>query len=84
MQYFEESFMEESFEEASETENDQTQSAVPATSNTNSNGQKLTNQKEQASKICKVPIVRYNLLLFFASFHIQIPTSTILFNTKLT
>lgn len=55
--------MEESFEEASETENDQMQSAVPATSNTNSNGQKLTNQKEQASKLCKMPIVRY--LLFF-------------------
>lgn len=57
--------MEESFEEASETENDQTQSAVPATSNTNSNGQKLTNQKEQASKLCKIPIVRYSILLFF-------------------
>lgn len=55
--------MEESFEEASETENDQTQSAVPATSNTNSNGQKLTNQKEQASKLCKMPIVRYLLFL---------------------
>lgn len=82
MQYFEESFMEESFEEASETENDQMQSAVPATSNTNSNGQKLTNQKEQASKLCKMPIVRY--LLFFPSFNIQIPTATILFNTKQT
>lgn len=82
MQYFEESFIEESFEEASETENDQMQAAVPATSNTNSNGQKLTNQKEQASKLCKMPIVRY--LLFFASFNIQIPTSTVLFNTKQT
>lgn len=58
MQYFEESFMEESFEEASETENDQTQSAVPATSNTNSNGQKLTNQKEQASKLLSVKPVK--------------------------
>lgn len=58
--------MEESFEEASETENDQTQSAVQATSNTNSNGKKLTNQKEQASKLCKMPIVRY--LLFFCQF----------------
>uniref|UniRef100_K1QRV4 SWI/SNF-related matrix-associated actin-dependent regulator of chromatin subfamily A-like protein 1 n=1 Tax=Magallana gigas TaxID=29159 RepID=K1QRV4_MAGGI len=58
MQYFEESFIEESFEEASETENDQMQSAVPATSNTNSNGQKLTNQKEQASKLLSVKPVK--------------------------
>lgn len=66
MQYFEESFMEESSEEVSGTENDQTQSTVPATSNSNSTGQKPTNQKDEASKLCKLPIVRYNL--FFCQF----------------
>lgn len=63
MQYFEESFMEESFEESSGTQNDQTQSTVPATSNSNSTGQKPTNQKDEASKLSKLPI--YKLLFFF-------------------
>lgn len=82
MQYFEESFMEESFEEASGTKIDQTQSTVPATSNSNSTGQKLTNQKDEASKLSKLPI--YKLLFFLASYHTQIPTSTIILDAKLT
>lgn len=82
MQYFEESFMEESFEEASGTKIDQTQSTVPATSNSNSTGQKPTNQKDEASKLSKLPI--YKLFFFLASYHTQIPTSTIILDAKLT
>lgn len=63
MQYFEESFMEESFEEASGTKIDQTQSTVPATSNSNSTGQKPTNQKDEASKLSKFSNLK-NYLFF--------------------
>lgn len=73
--------MEESFEESSGTQNDQTQSTVPATSNSNSTGQKPTNQKDEASKLSKLPIYK---LFFLASYHTQIPTSTIILDAKLT
>lgn len=63
MQYFEESFMEESSEESSGTQNDQTQSTVPATSNSNSTGQKPTNQKDEASKLSKFSNLK-NYLFF--------------------